>query len=106
MIVLGEEVVACREEMHRSRGRGGLIYHRAFYFLALASRLTVFGLYFKMDSDSESHSVLANECVQLLDDLRLWLSRNIGPKGKKNILSVPFTAVIYLTCAVIKSEAL
>lgn len=42
--------------------------------------------YFKMDSDSESHSSLANECIQLLDDLRLWLSRNIGIKGKKNIL--------------------
>lgn len=106
MIVLGEEVGACREEMHGSRGRGGLIYRRAFYFLALVSKLTVFGLYCKMDSDSESHSVPANECVQLLDDLRLWLSRNIGTKGKKNILSVPFSVVIQLTCAVMKSEAL
>lgn len=47
--------------------------------------------------DSESHNVLANECVQLLDDLTLWLSRNIGTKGKKNILSVPFTALIKLS---------
>lgn len=37
VIVLDEEVVACREEMHRSAGRGGLICHRAFYFLVLVS---------------------------------------------------------------------
>ena len=49
-------------------------------------QLAAFGQYFKMDSDSESHISLANECIQLLDDLRLWLSRNIGIKGKKYIL--------------------
>lgn len=38
VIVLNEEVVTHREEMHRSAGRGGLVYRRAFYFLALASR--------------------------------------------------------------------
>lgn len=32
MIEPGEEVVACREEMHRSRGRAALIYHGAFLF--------------------------------------------------------------------------
>lgn len=46
-----------------------------------------------MDSDSESHNVVVNECVQLWEDLTLWLRRNIGAKGKKNIL---FTAVLYL----------
>lgn len=93
--MLGQEVVACREEMHRSRGRGGLIYHGRFiswHWPAKAElQLTVFGLYFKMDS--ERHGVLSNECLQLLDDLRLWLS-NIGTKGKKSILYVPSTTVV------------
>lgn len=38
--------------------------------------------------DSGSENVVANECVQLWDDLTLWLRRNIGSKGKKNIFSV------------------
>lgn len=37
----------------------------------------------KMDSDSESLIVPANEFVQLWDDLTLWLRRNIGSKGKR-----------------------
>lgn len=92
--MLCEEVVACREEMHRSDGgrRGASFTTGRFiswHWSAKAElQLSVFGLYFKMDSDSESHSFLANECVQLLDDLRLWLSRSIGSKGKKNILSL------------------
>ncbi len=45
-------------------------------------QLSVFGLYFKMDSDSQSHNVFANERLELLDDLRLWLIRNVGSKGK------------------------
>lgn len=53
---------------------------------AEAEQLAVFDLGFEMDS--ESHSVLANECVQLLDDLRLWISRNISTKGKRDNLSL------------------
>lgn len=79
--MLGEEVVACREEMHRSRGRAGLIYHWAFYFLALVSKVRAAthsvgsvlqpkkrGPVFNMDSESQ---VSANECVQHWDDLTL-----------------------------------
>lgn len=99
-LLLGEEVVACREEMHRSRGRGGLIYHRAFYFLALVSKSKAAAAAaarqclvciptrrscaaFRMDSESDRFSVLSNEFVQLWDDLTLWIRRNISTKGKK-----------------------
>lgn len=98
--MLGEEVLACREEMHRSRGRAGLIYHRAVYFLPLVSKVRAAALSVRSElqpvegkMDSESQSVVSNECVQRWDDLTLWLSRNVGTRGKKKILSVLFRAV-------------
>ena len=81
LVVPGEEVSACTEEVHRSRGRAGLIYHRAACFLPLVSKLSVFSLSFKMDS--ESQNVVSNECVQRWDELTLWLSRNVATRGKK-----------------------
>lgn len=88
--MLGQEVVARGEEMHRS-GRetwgwgGGLICHGAFYFLALAgeSKATTNSeclvCVFKMDS--ERHSAAGN--AWLLDDLRLWLT-SVGSRGTIN----------------------
>lgn len=87
--MLGQEVVACGEEMHRSRREewrdgGDSFCHGAFYFLALAgeSKATTNSeclvCVFKMDS--ERHSAAGNACVQLLDELRLWLT-SVGSRG-------------------------
>lgn len=98
--MLGQEVVACREEMHRSGreewGGGGDSFATgrfiSWHWQAKATpRLTrsVRSAFSKMDS--ERRSAAGNACVQLLDDLRLWWA-SVGSRGttkKKNKTNKP-----------------
>lgn len=98
-IVLGQEVVARREEMRRSRG-GSFTMGRFISWLDQQKRScsSVLGLHFKMDP--ERYGAPGYDRVQLLDDLRLLLS-NTGAKGrKKNILSVPSTPDVWLAALI------
>lgn len=49
---------------------------------------SVWSAFSKMDS--ERHSAAGNACVQLLDDLRLWLT-SVGSRGTKKQPSFTFT---------------